>query len=75
MPVLERAVEALTLLVREEYGDSMPLAEIAFIWGGASPAQIDALRQIEGVSRGEASGELAHHPLQSRQVQAPEIGE
>ena len=43
---LELAVEALVHLVREEYPARYSLAEIAEIWGQATPAQVEALRAL-----------------------------
>lgn len=46
--VLVRAVAALTILVREEYGHDLTLAEIADTWGiGVTPEQVEALRTLE----------------------------
>jgi hypothetical protein len=45
---LERAVDALASLVKQEYPERYSLVEIAEIWGGnLSPEQVEALRYLE----------------------------
>ena len=48
---LERALEALVQLVREEYPAHHSVAEIAEIWGQATPAQVEALRALPEPTR------------------------
>jgi hypothetical protein len=49
--ILERACSALAALVRKEYPDDYSLADIADIWGDATPEQVEALNLLEaGIS-------------------------
>jgi hypothetical protein len=45
---LEKACEALAILVREEYPRDMPLSSIAFTWGHhMTPQHLDALEAFD----------------------------
>lgn len=64
---LELAASALAALVRQEYPDSLSLAEIARRWGvGITPDQLAALASVEN---------LAPEASLSVNEKAPDVGE